>query len=94
MKHKRLFQTLLILLFFFVFSNLLAQSGQKTTPATFLGFRPCADRQLFTYEKLIEYLQLPGKESERLHPEQTGHSPMGKPMYAAFFSVEENIKNC
>ena len=93
MKQKRLFPALFLFLILFSFPDLLAQPGQITTPDSFFGFRPCADRQLFTYEKLIEYLQELDKESGRLHLEQIGNSPMGKPMYAAFFSADENISN-
>jgi len=77
----------------FSLMGLLAQSTSLTKPSVFFGFEPGSDRNLFTYEKLIEYLQKLDGESERIHMEEIGHSPMGRPMYIAFISSEENIVN-
>ncbi|MFC2156104.1 M14 family zinc carboxypeptidase, partial [Acidobacteriota bacterium] len=54
---------------------------------------PGADRMLFDYEALIGYLQKLEAASPRLKLVEIGKSPMGKKMYIAFFSSEENIKN-
>ncbi len=69
----------------------LAQDGSVTAPSAFFGFEPGSDRNLFTYEQLVDYLLKLDGESERIKMEQIGHSPMGKPMYIAFISSEENI---
>jgi hypothetical protein len=71
--------------------GLVAQDASYTLPADFFGFEPGSDRNLFTYEQLIEYLQKLDGESDRIHLEQIGASPMGRPMYIAFISSEENI---
>ena len=71
----------------------MAQNSSKTKPSAFFGFEPGSDRNLFTYEQLIEYLVKLDGESERIYMEEIGHSPMGKPMYIAFISSEENIAN-
>ena len=73
--------------------GLLAQNSSFTKPSVFFGFEPGSDRKLFTYELLIEYLQKLDGESDRIHMEEIGHSPMGRPMYIAFISSEENIAN-
>ena len=73
--------------------GMMAQSGSLTRPADFFGFEPGSDRNLFTYEQLIQYLEKLDGESPRLKLEQIGTSPMGKPMYIAFISSEENIEN-
>jgi len=73
--------------------GIMAQSGSITKPADFFGFEPGSDRNLFTYEQLIQYLEQLDGESPRLKLEEIGNSPMGKPMYIAFISSEENIKN-
>ncbi|MBS3774239.1 MAG: hypothetical protein KGY70_03540 [Bacteroidales bacterium] len=62
-------------------------------PSEHFGFRPGADRMLFDYESLIGYMKKMEKSSPRLKLEQIGESPMGKPMYVAFFSHPDNIKN-
>ena len=73
--------------------GMMAQSGSITKPADFFGIEPGSDRNLFTYEQLIQYLEQLDGESPRLKLQEIGNSPMGKPMYIAFISSEENIKN-
>ncbi len=63
------------------------------TPTAFFGFKPGADRQLFTYEKLIDYFKLLDKNSNRFKLIKIGTSPMGKPMYVAMISNAQNIAN-
>ncbi len=74
-------------------SGLMAQSSSFTKPSDFFGFEPGSDRNLFTYEQLIDYLVKLDAESNRIKLEEIGTSPMGKPMYIAFISSEENILN-
>ena len=68
-------------------------SAQLKTPKEFFGFEPGSDRNLFTYEKLIDYLKEVDKESSRVYLKEIGTSPEGRPMYIAFVSVKENIYN-
>ncbi len=63
--------------------GMMAQSGTYTKPSDFFGFKPGSDRNLFTYEQLIQYLEKLDSESPRLKLEKIGTSPMGKPMYIA-----------
>jgi hypothetical protein len=70
-----------------------AQKAVLTTPAGFFGFEPGADRKLFTYEQMVSYLEELDRQSGRVLMEQIGTSPMGKPIYIAFISSEENIAN-
>ncbi|MCK4751112.1 MAG: hypothetical protein KAT15_28835, partial [Bacteroidales bacterium] len=78
---------------FFCLVALVAQTGSLQKPADYFGFEPGSDRHLFTYEQLIGYLQEVDKGSPRIKLEEIGTSPMGKPMYIAFISSEENITN-
>jgi hypothetical protein len=71
--------------------GIVAQDSSITKPADFFGFEPGSDRNLFTYEQLIEYLQKLDVESDRIYLEEIGASPMGRPMYIAFISSGENI---
>jgi hypothetical protein len=70
----------------------LSQSG-ITNPEDFFKFKPGADRMLFDYEKLIEYLNVVDKESPRVKMLQIGESEMGKPLYMVLLSSEQNIEN-
>lgn len=62
-------------------------------PSEHFGFKPGADKMLFEYEALIDYLKKLEKSSPRLKLEKIGESPMGKTMYGAFFSHPDNIQN-
>jgi hypothetical protein len=70
-----------------------ADSPSLMSPADFFGFQPGTDRELFTYEKLIDYLKVLDSGSERLKLVEIGLSPMGKQMYIAFISSEQNIRD-
>ncbi len=70
--------------------TLFSQSGIKT-PEQFFGFQPGSDRNLIDYEELISYLTELDLHSNRLEMRKVGESPMGKPMYIAFFSSPVNI---
>ncbi|MHC1705375.1 MAG: M14 metallopeptidase family protein [Tenuifilaceae bacterium] len=84
-------KSLLLFVTCLLISNLFSQNITK--PEEFFGFKPGADGMLFTYEKQIEYLSLLDKQSERLFMTEIGKSPLGKPMFIAFISSSENIKN-
>ena len=86
---------------FFLMSFLVSAlflPGQMTaaavkTPGQFFGFKPGADRMLFNYESLVNYLKYLDNTSPRLKMIEIGKSPLDKPMYLYFISSEENIKN-
>ncbi len=63
------------------------------TPEKHFGFVPGSDYMLFNYEELIDYLMKLDKASPMLKMVEIGQSPMGKKMYIAFISSENNIKN-
>lgn len=62
------------------------------TPEAHFSFRPGADGQLIDYEQLIDYLRLLDAASPRLELREVGASPLGRPMFVAFISSEENIR--
>ena len=76
-----------------VFSLSAFSQKDLVKPRENFGFKPGADRMLFDYESLIDYLKKLEKSSPRLKLEKIGESPMGRPMYVAFFSHPENIQN-
>ncbi|UCF05914.1 MAG: hypothetical protein JSV33_02430 [bacterium] len=63
------------------------------TPEEHFGFVPGTDGMLFDYGELIDYLQKLDAVSPRLKLLEVGTSPMGKTIYIAFISSEENINN-
>ncbi|RLD67314.1 MAG: hypothetical protein DRI98_12730, partial [Bacteroidetes bacterium] len=85
---KKAFFTMAML---FSLLGMMAQNGSFTKPADFFGFEPGSDRNLFSYEQLIEYFQKLDAESDRIYLEEIGSSPEGRPMYIAFISSAENI---
>ncbi len=82
---------LIILSLFFSFNA--TGYAQLITPEEYFGFQPGADRELFNYQPLIDYLQKLDEASPRIKMAEIGRSPMGKKMYAVFLSSEENIRN-
>jgi len=85
---KKAFFTMAIL---FSVLGMMAQNTSFTKPVDFFGFEPGSDRNLFSYEQLIEYFQKLDGESDRIYLEEIGASSMGKPMYIAFISSADNI---
>jgi len=65
--------------------------GSVTEPEKYFGFTPGDDGKLFTYEELISYLKKLESESPRIKLVPIGESTLGKTMYVAFISDEENI---
>ena len=87
--------TLVLLLITLLFINfsVLSQDKSIVKPVDYFGFEPGSDRELFTYEELVNYLSLLDNSSDKLKMIKIGTSPMGKPMYACFISSVANINN-
>ena len=91
---KTRYPLLRFLLFVFLL-GLSCQAGGQTAimePQKHFGFKPGAARHLFDYAALMDYLEKVDQASPRVHMEQIGKSPMGKPIYVVFFSSPENIE--
>lgn len=91
---NKLFGMLMIFLIIAVAGSgkVYAQTDTKIlSPEDYFGFKPGADRMLFTYEQLISYLQKIDEQSDKIKLVDIGKSPMGRPMYIAFLSSAENI---
>lgn len=69
----------------------MVMAQEITHPKDFFGFTPGEDRKMFTYEPLIQYLDLLQQESDMVSMIEHGESPMGRPMYIVFISSAENI---
>ena len=68
------------------------EAAEIPTPESVLGFTPGADRKLMDYEQLVGYLQQLAAASPRVEMREVGTTPLGRPMYVAFISAEENIQ--
>ncbi|MBK5294598.1 MAG: peptidase M14 [Acidobacteriia bacterium] len=66
--------------------------GALPTPKEHLGFTPGDDYKLADYAEVTGYFQKLAKESGRIRVEEFGKSSLGKPMYVAFLSSEENLR--
>ncbi len=71
----------------------VSAQNRMAAPEAFFGFKPGADRQLFNYEKMMDYFRLLEKNSGRLKLVRIGTSGFGKPIYAAMISSEQNIRH-
>ncbi len=70
---------------------LVTTINAQQKPIDYFGFGPGSDRNLFTYEELISYLQKLDAASDKLKMVEIGKSPEGRTMYIAFLSSAENI---
>jgi hypothetical protein len=86
---KHSFKLTVLVSAFFAFTFL--STAQIISPEKHFGYQPGSDRNLFTYEELITYLDLLDKASPKMQLIENGKSPMGRKMYIAFVSSEENI---
>ena len=60
-------------------------------PETFFGHKPGSDFKLIRWEKIVEYFQLLGKESNRIKVEELGKTTLGNPFILATISSTENL---
>src|SRR5262249_37760066 len=63
------------------------------TPKQHFGFTPGDDFKLADYNEIISYFQKLTRASDRILLSEFGKTAMGKPMYIAYISSPENLKN-
>ena len=66
-------------------------SANVPDPETFFGFKPGADFKLIRWEKIHEYFDLLGENSDRILVQELGKTTMGNPFLLAVFSSPENL---
>lgn len=79
--------TLLLFISQTTFSQLLK------SPEEFLGFRVGDDYKLADYETIRQYFKHLSESSAKLHYEEIGKTSLGKDMFMAVISSEDNINN-
>jgi hypothetical protein len=62
------------------------------TPKEFLGFQPGDDYKLAGHSQITGYFQALAGASDRVRFVEYGRTSLGKPMYVAFLSAPENLK--
>jgi hypothetical protein len=62
------------------------------TPTDHLGFAPGTDYKLANTQQIFSYFHKLAASSDRIRFVEFGKTTMGKPMYAAFLSAPENLK--
>ena len=60
-------------------------------PETYFGHQPGADFKLIRWEKIVDYYQLLGSESDRVEVEELGKTTLGNPFLLAMISSPENL---
>jgi hypothetical protein len=63
------------------------------TPREHFGWTPGDDYKLADYSEVVAYFQRLAKASDRIRLVEYGRSSHGKPMYLAFLSSPDNLKN-
>ena len=88
------FVVLVLTVFLTAFSGLAVaeETAEIPSPESVLGFTPGTDREVMDYEQLVGYLRQLAAASPRVEMREVGTTPLGRPMYVAFISAEENIQ--
>jgi len=81
------------LLLSFTIGILFSHAQVITSPEEHFGFTPGADRMLFKYDQVVEYLRKVETQSPMVKLTPIGQTAMGKNLYAVFVSSKENIAN-
>ena len=66
-------------------------AAQIPAPEEFFGHRMGADRKLAKWDRLVEYYELIGQESDRVRVENVGSSTLGRPFLVLYVSSPENL---
>lgn len=64
-----------------------------TSPESFLGFKPGADRQLADWNQIVAYYQKLAAETPRVRVTELGRTTLGKPFLQVVISSESNLAN-
>jgi Zinc carboxypeptidase len=68
-----------------------ATSKSVPSPASVLGWEPCADYKLATYEQIADYYRRLDKASDRMRLVEIGKTELGRPQLMAIISSERNL---
>jgi hypothetical protein len=74
-------------------SGLSSAQAPVPTPASVIGWEPCADHKLATYEQIAEYFRRLDAASDRMRLFEIGQTAEGRPQLLAVISSESNLHN-
>ena len=69
----------------------IARTQQIPTPEAYFGFQMGADRKLARWDKMVEYYDLLGANSDRMEVVHMGPTTLGNPFLVLFISSPENL---
>ena len=90
MPARRLIIGLFVLLFM---TSLSVANAQIPTPEKFLGFRVGEDRKLARWDKIVEYMNIIAKNSERVRLRELGKTTENNPFLLLEITSPETFKN-
>ncbi|MEV0086455.1 M14 metallopeptidase family protein [Saccharopolyspora sp. NPDC050642] len=70
----------------------VAAPAAVPTPESVIGWQPCADRKMASYEQIADYFRHLDDTSDRIQLVEIGKSSGGRPMLMALISSEQNLK--
>jgi hypothetical protein len=90
---KRLVQSALLAISFWIVAT-AAPTAQSTvpTPESVIGWAPCADYKLATYETISEYFRKLDAASDRMQLDEIGKTAEGRTQILTVISSEENLR--
>ncbi len=77
---------------FFIFTVMASALAQLPTPEKFLGHRVGEDKKLVRWDKIVEYLNLVAKNSDRVRLRELGKTTEGNPFLLLEIASPETLK--
>ncbi len=87
----RVFPFFLVVFIIILFGVSEVYSEDIPNPETFFGHKPGADYKLIRWEKIHEYFDILGDNSDRILVQELGKTTMGNPFLLAVISSPENL---
>jgi hypothetical protein len=82
-----------VVVLFFIFTFAAQVVAQIPTPEKFLGFRVGEDKKLARWDKIVEYLNLVARNSDRMKLREVGKSTENNPFLLLEIASPETLKN-
>ncbi|HCH37769.1 MAG TPA: hypothetical protein DEU67_07085, partial [Acidobacteria bacterium] len=90
---KRWSHLLVLIPFLMIPTITPAQESVTPTPESVIGWAPCADYKLATYEQIAEYFRVLDKATDRMQLVDIGETAEGRTQLMAIISSESNMQN-
>ena len=90
---KRWSHLLVLIPFLMIPTITPAQESVTPTPESVIGWAPCTDYKLATYEQIAEYFHVLDKATDRMQLVDIGETAEGRTQLMAIISSESNMQN-